>query len=286
MAAAVLRGRSVLAGAYLDHGAGAPAVLVHASNTDHRIWAPHAEIIGQRFHVIAPTLRYFGPSRWPDAGQHFSVATHGADLCDFVEALGLGPVALVGWSYGAAACLAMAVRRPDLVQRLFLYEPAIATFVGDPIDVERAAADRAAMTSAARARLAAGDVSGAIEAFIDGVNGEAGAFGGLPDRVQQNMRDNSRTLGLLLAAPPPSLDCTALERLGTVDVVVIRGDATRVFYDIAAAWTTRCIPGSKLVVVSNARHLLPAQDAERFARFILDLLLADPPDRALRREVQ
>jgi pimeloyl-ACP methyl ester carboxylesterase len=86
------------------------------------------------------------------------------------------------------------------------------------------------------------------------------------------MRDNGRTLPLLFAAPPPALNCDDLNRLGGTPVVVARGDATRTFYNIAAEWTAACIPASTLVVVPNARHLLPVEDDTRFTALILDLL--------------
>jgi pimeloyl-ACP methyl ester carboxylesterase len=67
-----------------------------------------------------------------------------------------------------------------------------------------------------------------------------------------------------------------LERLEGTAVVVARGDTTRVFYRIAAEWTVKCVPASTLVVVPNARHLLPVEDPERFASLILDLLGSSP----------
>ena len=72
-------------GPYLDHGAGPPIVLVHASSTDHRIWAPHAQRLGPRVRVLAPTQRYFGTAPWPDDGKNFSIGTHAHDLADFVR---------------------------------------------------------------------------------------------------------------------------------------------------------------------------------------------------------
>ena len=107
---------------------------------------------------------------------------------------------------------------------------------------------------------------------MDGVNDRHGAFDSLPHNVQQIMRENSRTLPLLFAAPPPALSCDDLKRLAGTPVVVARGDATRTFYNIAAEWTAACIPASTLVVVPNARHLLPVEDDTRFTALILDLL--------------
>jgi pimeloyl-ACP methyl ester carboxylesterase len=43
----------------------------------------------------------------------------------FIGALQLDPVAIVGHSYGGSVSLAMAVKHPELVDRLFLYEASL-----------------------------------------------------------------------------------------------------------------------------------------------------------------
>ena len=70
----------------------------------------------------------------------------------------------------------------------------------------------------------------------------------------------------------PRLRCTDLARLQGMPVTVARGDATRVFYRIAAECAAGCIPGSTLEVVPDARHLLPVEDEGRFTSVVLDLL--------------
>jgi pimeloyl-ACP methyl ester carboxylesterase len=262
---------------YLDHGNGPAVVLVHASNTDHRIWIQHAHRLGQSYRVLAPTQRYFGTSPWSDDGRGFSLGSHAHDLAEFIGGFGKAPVALVGWSYGAAVCLLMAVEQPQLVQRLVLYEPAIVSFVHASEDADAAAADRLDMTAQARARIGGGDTSAAVKAFMDGVNDRPGTFDSLPERVQQIMLENRRTLPLLFAAEPPALRCADLEHLKETTVVVVRGDTTRIFYRIAAEWTAKCIPNSALLIVSSARHLLPVEDQERFTSLILDLLISSSP---------
>jgi len=247
-------------------------VLVHASSTDHRIWIPHAKIIAQRYRVIAPTQRYFGPFQWPDDGRDFSISTHATDLGDFIEGLQLGSVALVGWSYGAAVCLATAVEQPELVRRLILYEPAIASFVDEPAAAQAAAADRQEMIASALDRTSQHDNLTAVPLFMDGVNDQRGSFDRLPDVVQEIMLENSRTLPLLFAAAPPTLSCETVERLERTAVVVAHGSATRTFYRIAAERLAECVLASTLVVVPNARHLFPLHDPDKFSALVLDLL--------------
>ena len=65
---------------------------------------------------------------------------------------------------------------------------------------------------------------------------------------------------------PADAQAAAADRLAT------RGDASRTFYNIAAEWAAACTPASTLVVVPNARHLLPVEDDTRFTALILDLL--------------
>jgi pimeloyl-ACP methyl ester carboxylesterase len=257
---------------YLEQGDGPPVVLVHASNTDHRIWIPHARRMAHRYRVIAPTQRYFGTSVWPDDGRGFSIGTHADELADFIRGLQVRPVTLVGWSYGAAVCLQMAVEQPALVDALVVYEPAIVSFVHAPEDAEAAAADRLDMTALARARVREGDTTSAVRLFMDGVNDRPGSFDGLDEDVQEIMLENGRTLPLLFAAPPPALSCGDLRRLEGRRLVIARGEATRAFYRIAAQWTAACVSRSTLLVVSNARHLLPVEDPETFTSLVLDVL--------------
>jgi len=75
-------------------------------------WAAH-------FHVLAPDLRGHGRSGWEPP---WTFETYVADL---VETFGeLGPVDWVGHSFGGRLVLELAARRPDLVRRAVLLDPA------------------------------------------------------------------------------------------------------------------------------------------------------------------
>jgi pimeloyl-ACP methyl ester carboxylesterase len=256
---------------YTDRGEGPSVLFVHGSNVDCRVWADHSEIIAPRYRVIAPTQRYFGLSPWPDDGRNFSIQIHASDLATFISALRLNPVTIVGWSYGAAVCLALAVGHPELVKRLFLYEPALATFVSDPLAARRAVDDRLEMVRAAKLAASGGNVESAVQLFMDGVNDHNGAFRSLPDSVQQMMLDNARMLPLLFAAPPPQITCEDLSRLA-VHVTVARGGETRTFYSVSAECAAQCIPGATSLTIPSARHLWPIENPRAFSRVVLNFL--------------
>ena len=76
--------------AYIDQGTGAPVVFVHGAWMDLRYWEPQRQAIATQYRFIAYTLRYHGTAPWPDAGQHYSVATHVADLVAFIRWLHAG----------------------------------------------------------------------------------------------------------------------------------------------------------------------------------------------------
>ena len=257
---------------YVDEGNGRPVVLVHGGMSDHRVWDDHRPIIASRYRVIAPTLRYFGTSPWSDDGRNFSVQTHADDLAAFIGVLDMGPVAVVGWSYGAVIGLAMAVRHPRLAERLLLYEPGITTFVTDPAALDRATEDRLKVMLPGKAAVMSGNNEGAIRILTDGVDNRDGAFQRLPDHVQAIMLESARILPLLFASPPPPpITCEDLGRLG-IPVSMAVGEDSRVYCRIVAEAAHRCIPGSELIEVPHARHLWPGQDPTAFSRLVLDFL--------------
>lgn len=118
--------------AYVERGAGEPAVLVHGSASDHRTWRAQLDDIGQRFRVIAYSRRYHWPNPRIADGADYSMAEHAADLAAVVRSLGPAPAHVVGHSYGALVALALALQEPRLVRSLVLVEPpAITLFVSN-----------------------------------------------------------------------------------------------------------------------------------------------------------
>ena len=179
----------------------------------------------------------------------------------------------MGWSYGGAIALVVAVQHPELIKSLFLHEPAgIASFVTDAVDAKAAGEDRREMVASAAGANKAGDTAGAVRFFFDGVNGQPGIFEALPLDARAVMLDNARTIPLLFSSPPPpALSCDELGKI-KVRVAVAKGELTRTFYRIVADTASRCIPGSRLVVVSQARHGAPALTPVAFNDALLDFL--------------
>jgi pimeloyl-ACP methyl ester carboxylesterase len=256
---------------YLDEGVGRPVVFVHGAMSDGRVWEGQRAAVAANYRFIAPTMRYFGTSAWPDEGRNFSIAIFAQDLASFIEALNAGPVDLVAWSYGGPIALTTAVQHPQLVRGIFLYEPASLTFVTDPDALKLAADDRKTTMAPIAAASKAGDNDKAVLTALSTLGG-VGFLDGLSERARGVALDNARTMPLLFAAPPPpSITCEQLGQLG-VPFTVARGEATFPFYRIASDAAAACVRGSQRIVIPGARHTAPIQMPEVVSAAILDFL--------------
>jgi pimeloyl-ACP methyl ester carboxylesterase len=105
---------------YRELGTGEPIVLVHGLLVNSYLWADVAEELAKDFRVIAPDL---------PLGSHTQPLLPGADLtptglasliADFLSALELEGVTLVGNDTGGALCQLVAVHHGERVGRLVL----------------------------------------------------------------------------------------------------------------------------------------------------------------------
>jgi pimeloyl-ACP methyl ester carboxylesterase len=257
---------------YVEQGSGAPVVFVHGSNADSRIWEDHVDVVASRYRTIAINQRYFGLSPWPDKGEKFGQKVHGEDLAAFIRSLDSGPVTLVGWSYGGGVCVSTAVGHSALVERMFLYEPALGTHVEDPARAAALHADRQAMMAKAKELSDKGDLEASVRAFMDDVNSKAGTFDRLPPKVRRLMTDNARMLPLLFASPPPPQATAEDLRMLEIPTTIAFGELSRDFYKIAAHEAQALIPGAEPVRVKTGRHLYPVQEPAFFSQLLLSFL--------------
>ena len=116
---------------YVSVGRGEPVVMVHGGLEDYRAWtAQLAPLAGLHFRAIAYSRRY----NFPNRNATHNPATYSAqvdadDLAMLIEKLHLGPVHLVGHSYGALAALLFATEHPERVRTLTLSEPPVMPWV-------------------------------------------------------------------------------------------------------------------------------------------------------------
>ena len=115
---------------YVEAGEGAPFVLVHGGGATSSGQANYYDVIAplsEHFHVIAPDVVGFGYTA-PGGAEHYSGEAQGDHLTRFIEALDVGPVFLNGNSHGGFLAQYVALKRPELVQRLVITNSLNGTF--------------------------------------------------------------------------------------------------------------------------------------------------------------
>lgn len=251
--------------AYVEEGQGAPVVLVHGAVSDYRTWDRQRPLLAKGYRTVAYSQRYFGTEPWDSNWPKFGVATHAEDLAAFIRNLNVGPVHLVGWSYGATVALYTTWRNPELVKSAFLYEGAALGAVTDPDLLKRIGADRDAAFGPSAEAVKAGDNAEAARRLIDGVANTKGLFETMPASVQLVVVENARTAPLTFTAPPPApISCEQMGQIN-VPVAIVYGDRSRPFFRLAAEEVTRCMPRARHVVVPGANHMWPGIDPQGFA---------------------
>jgi pimeloyl-ACP methyl ester carboxylesterase len=107
---------------YDERGAGKPVVLLHGGLTDSRCFTGNLDGLADTFRLYLPDRR--GHGRTPDAPGPITVELMAQDTIAFLERTVGGPARLVGYSAGGTVALRVAMRRPDLVERLVLISAA------------------------------------------------------------------------------------------------------------------------------------------------------------------
>ncbi|GAA4529971.1 alpha/beta fold hydrolase [Nonomuraea ferruginea] len=103
---------------YDERGEGEPLVLLHGGFSDSRDFHGNLGALAGRFRVLLPERR--GHGHTADVPGPITVELMAQDTIAFLDEVVGGPVRLVGYSAGATVALWVAVRRPDLVDRLVL----------------------------------------------------------------------------------------------------------------------------------------------------------------------
>jgi len=109
--------------AYEEHGPadGPPVILLHGFPDDvHAYDGVAPPLAGDGCRVLVPWLRGYGPTRFLDAATPRSgqQAALGADLRDFMDALGIRQAILAGYDWGGRAACVVAALWPERVRGL------------------------------------------------------------------------------------------------------------------------------------------------------------------------
>jgi [ribosomal protein S5]-alanine N-acetyltransferase len=246
---------------HVDVGSGSPVVLLHGFGLDARMWADQVAGLSRRHRVLAPDLPGFGP----DGAEH-GVARPAEEVFRLLSTKALGPVHLVGLSYGGAVAVDLTLAHPEAVRTLVLVD---ALLIGERsgIDAWPECVEHAKQNDLAAARAAwlGAALFSRVRARTD-----------LRERTQEmvgayrcsHWRETLRTVW----ERPTAKSLLADIRCRTL---VLVGEADSPEFKAMANAYAQGIPGATLVEMEGVGHMGPMEAPERFNRLLGDFIEAD-----------
>lgn len=244
-------------------GKGEPVTLIHALGADRTMWWQQVDALSPRYSVMAYDVRGHGESGKPPGP--YSLDLFAADLGALLEALRIPRSHLVGISMGGMIAQAFALKHPERVGSLVLVDTS----------AEQDAASRTGLLDRAATVEAQGMapvVEPTLERWFTAPFHQA-----RPEIVERIRRvllaidphgyaEAARAIAPLdFAARLPEIRCPTLVVVGEHDPSTPPQDALRL---------QRGILGAQLLVIPDAAHLSPVEQAGVFNEAVEEFLSA------------
>jgi pimeloyl-ACP methyl ester carboxylesterase len=250
-------------------------VCIHCNASSSAQWRPLMDQLAPRHLVLAPDTHGAGRGpAWP-VDRPLSLSDE-VDLLEPIFQRAGAPFALVGHSYGGAVALLAALRRPDRVSALVLYEPTLFALIEATAAQPNAADGIRDSVARAAAALAAGDRSAAAEMFIDYWMGE-GAYFAKPEAQRIAIEDAivhvQGWFHALLKEPIPLVAFRVLK----MPVLLMQGSETTDSARAVAALLARTLPQVTALGLAGLGHMGPITHPAIVNLAIDDFLLQHLP---------
>jgi pimeloyl-ACP methyl ester carboxylesterase len=234
-------------------GSGRPAVLLHESVVDSRIWEPFLPHVRDQLQAIRYDQRGYGRSPIWD-GPYSPVE----DLVSVLDAVGVEKAALVGTSRGGRIAIATAIERPERVSALVSVASGLA---GHPLNIEG--------TPEQEERWEAAETAGDVNELAE-LDMEIWAPMGVDDELRAMFVENAEASN----ADDPALEQPSVGRLAEIAVptLVITGGRDVPALEEVADLLAREIPGAERAVIEEADHMVQWRAPQELAHLVLRFL--------------
>ena len=243
----------------VSRGSNEPVVLLHSGGMSSRQYKRLVEALAPTHHVMAPDFLGSGDNPpWPgDEPFHFTMDV------DAVAKLAapLGPVHLVGHSYGGLVALTLARQNPERVRSIAVYDPVAFGVLRATGDAEGLADLNRAQDNPVFTDLALGGGPAWFEAFVDYWNGP-GTFRALPEPTRAAFLRVGRKVFyevLSLMNDPTGPDAY---RGITAPALLLSGRASPVAAHRVQALLASALPSATAVIIEGAGHMGPITHAD------------------------
>jgi len=250
---------------YVACGDGEPLVFIHGSLCDYRYWNSQADVLSKQFLCISVSLSHYWPGDDASMQREFGWRAHVIELAEFITALDIGPVHLVGHSRGGCVAFHLAREHPHLVKTLTLADPA------GPLQIDgMPEASLPATATAFRAKVADLIESGAIEAglelFVDSVS-MPGVWRKSPSGFRTMAIDNAGTLPKQFRDPLPAYTRAAAQEI-KCRTLLIEGEKSPRMYRNNAEKLATWIDYADKQTIARASHGMNVTNPAAFNRLV------------------
>jgi esterase len=262
----------------ITQGKGVPILFIHGSWDDHHSWLPVAEeLLKKRNNPIVLYDRR-GHSASTDVIRQGHISDDVSDAALLIQKLGLGPVHVVGHSYGANIAISLANEHPELVSSLFLYEPPVFTLLKGKKGYAEITKEAKKSMLEAKSLLERGDIEKGTITFMEKVAFGKGSWENLFDeRARACMIANADTW--LDQSRDQERLSVNVDRLNDFKkpITLAHGDQSLPIFRAVITEMHNSVPAIRLVQCSGAGHGGPISHPEQIARMINNhIRLGDP----------
>ena len=250
---------------YEDRGEGKPIVFVHGWGMSGEVWEGQAVAFSDEYRVITLDCRGCGKSDKPKSGYEISALSN--DLRNFLKALNLDDVTLVGWSAGGSIVMDYITRFGDYVTKVVSVGGAVPRYT-NTIDFELGApAEAVEATISALKTNRYPLLRGICDACYHSKDTDASVkewnfriFTQHSWFVDQTMED----LGKIdLRDKLPHIN---------IPVALFHGRHDQVVPYTLSEYSAQQIPGAKLVTFENSSHTPFYEESQRFNEELLSFI--------------
>ena len=221
---------------------GPPILLIHGGLGSGDVWGFEVPKLSERHEVIVADSR--GQGRSSHNHERLTYHLMAEDYVDLIRYLGVGKVALVGWSDGGIIGLDIAMNHPEVLSKLFAQAANISPdglFSIPSIDPPPPSA--------------AGDSHAAEDVTLH----------------EERRRAARERAFKRLWATEPNYTADDLRKISVPTAIVV-GDHDEVIRPEHTSFIAESIPGAKLIILKNVAHSALYQDPQQYVKAIDDFI--------------
>jgi pimeloyl-ACP methyl ester carboxylesterase len=271
---------------YIDQGHGPAVVFVHGGMEDYRAWQAQFAPLGQHFRLIAYSRRYNFPNYNEIRSDNHSAIVDADDLAALIRKLKLGPVHLVGHSYGAYIAMFLSLSHPELVRSLVLSEPPIMKWLnGSPEGRPLLADFMNNMWLPCAEAFRHGDAETALRITVDWFgahespqSGASATYAQLPDDARRFLLQDIDEWKALTTSRD-AFPALSREQAAQIHkpVLLLSGDHSVPAFRLITAELARTLPSVQYVVLPSATHEMWNESPQQLTAKVLPFLLEQQP---------